>query len=107
MTNAFQHSGATEIVVTLNYETTCFTLMCKDNGCGFDEGRGAEAYRRGHYGLRGMVERSERIGGKFVYASTSTHGTEIMTRVPSGRAYKRDRLTSRLFSLVGIGRVNA
>ena len=107
MTNAFQHSGATEIIITLNYERRCFTLICTDNGCGFDESRGAEAYKRGHFGLRGMAERAERIGGKFAYVSTSTHGTEIMIRVAGSRAYKNSPWMSRVLFLLGLGRINA
>ena len=37
LTNAFQHSGASQITLTLLYEKRCFMLTCKDNGCGFDD----------------------------------------------------------------------
>jgi signal transduction histidine kinase len=59
LTNAYRHSGASRIVVELDYQRREFRMICRDNGRGFD----AEALRAneatGHWGLLDTEERAE------------------------------------------------
>lgn len=59
-----------------------------------DDGRGIppEVIREGkpgHWGLRGMRERALAIGGHTSIASAPPHGTDVLVRVPVGRAFPR------------------
>jgi signal transduction histidine kinase/ligand-binding sensor domain-containing protein len=87
LTNAFRHSGASRIVVELNYQKGQFMMSCCDNGRGFD----AEAFHasptNGHWGLRGMRERAERVGGSFSFTSAPDKGTAVHITMPARLAY--------------------
>jgi signal transduction histidine kinase len=87
LTNSFRHSHASAITIALKYLKDRFTLVCRDNGCGFDPGQLGES--GGHWGLRGMVERAERIGASFKLESAPGEGTRIRVDLPASRAYLR------------------
>jgi signal transduction histidine kinase/ligand-binding sensor domain-containing protein len=88
LTNAFRHSEASRIVVELDYQRQQFKFRCRDNGRGFDEVLRA-SQRDGHWGLQGMEERAEKIGGNFSRTSSAGRGTEVQVLVPARRAYTR------------------
>jgi signal transduction histidine kinase len=56
-------------------------LRIVDDGRGFDQ-RDAFASRGGHFGLIGMRERAERMGGELKLASHPGSGTEVEITVP-------------------------
>jgi signal transduction histidine kinase/ligand-binding sensor domain-containing protein len=89
LTNAYRHSGASTIVVELDYQKREFTMTCRDNGRGFDAKAVGANGGNGHWGLRGMAERAERIGADFFYDSTVNGGTKVCVIVPARRAYQR------------------
>ncbi len=49
-----------------------------DDGCGFNSG---QAVRAGHYGIAGMRERAELLGGQFRLASAPHTGTSIRLNI--------------------------
>jgi signal transduction histidine kinase len=87
LTNAFRHSGASRIVVELDYQRRQFKFNCRDNGRGFDSNALQASQTNGHWGLRGMAERAEKIGAKFSFASSPGKGTDVQVVVPGRRAY--------------------
>jgi signal transduction histidine kinase len=89
LTNAFRHSGASTIAVELDYQKREFRMTCRDNGRGFDPKEFPASQANGHWGLRGMAERAEKIGAKFCYTSTPQKGTEVCVAVPARLAYAR------------------
>jgi signal transduction histidine kinase/ligand-binding sensor domain-containing protein len=89
LTNAYRHSGASQIVVELNYQKREFRMICRDNGRGFDSTEFLTGPTNGHWGLRGMAERAEKMGGSFSCNSSVTGGTEIHLTVPARLAYQR------------------
>ena len=89
LTNAFRHSEAPRIVVELDYQKRKFVFTCRDNGRGFDPVALQASQTNGHWGLRGMAERAEKIGAKFSYASVVGNGTKVQVIVPARRAYLR------------------
>jgi signal transduction histidine kinase len=89
--NAFRHSHGTKIEVELHYDDRELRLRVRDNGTGIDVKALADDARPGHYGLRGMHERAELIGGKLTVWSAVAAGTEIEFRVSSSRAYAASR----------------
>jgi len=87
LTNSFLHSGGSQIAVALDYGKKHFTLVCRDNGHGFTAGELRESEERGHFGLRGMAERADRIGAAFDYESAPSEGTRIRVLLEASRAY--------------------
>lgn len=78
MTNAAQHAGAHRLAVALRRHDRRLTLTVADDGCGFDpEAAGAN----GHFGLVGMAERSELIGGELKIESRPGRGTVVRLAV--------------------------
>jgi len=77
MSNILHHAEASQVWISLNFETSHVTLEIKDNGKGFTPPRSpAEFAPGGHFGLLGIHERSELAGGKFTITS-SGGGTTI------------------------------
>jgi signal transduction histidine kinase len=90
LTNSFRHSGASQVVVALDYGRDRFRLECRDNGRGFATRDFQEYQTNGHWGLRGMSERAQRIGGDFNFHSAPEEGVRICIDVPASRAYIRN-----------------
>jgi signal transduction histidine kinase len=89
LTNAFRHSEASRIGVELDYDKREFRMSCRDDGHGFDSKTLQENGTNGHWGLRGMEERAEKIGAKFSCDSALGKGTEIRVILPARAAYVR------------------
>jgi signal transduction histidine kinase len=80
--NALRHSGATRITVEIDYRRSRVRVAVRDNGCGIDP-RIVRLGRDSHWGLQGMRERAERIGGTFRIWSRPGAGTEVQISIPS------------------------
>jgi signal transduction histidine kinase len=83
--NACTHSGGDHLELMLQYAHD-LTLRVSDNGIGI-ESEVVEKGKEGHFGLRGMRERAERIGAKFTVASSANTGTVITLAVPGHIAF--------------------
>lgn len=78
-TNAARHARATRFEATLHMEDQRVSLRLADDGCGFDF---AKPSAPGQFGLLGMKERIEKIGGHFQLDSLPGAGTRIEITVP-------------------------
>jgi signal transduction histidine kinase len=78
LTNAIKYAQATEIQVELVYEETQCLLRVKDNGQGFEVDKIAPG--KG-FGLLGMSERVEHIGGELIIQSQPNQGTQVIVIV--------------------------
>jgi signal transduction histidine kinase/ligand-binding sensor domain-containing protein len=87
--NSFSHSNASRLEVELKYGQD-LSLRVKDNGVGIEPSV-LEGGKDGHFGLQGMRERAERIGGKLMVTSSST-GTEIRLVVPGTTVFAKSKL---------------
>ena len=87
--NAVRHARATLIEVRVDYADDALGLSVSDDGIGIDPAILARGDRPGHWGLAGMRERMEWIGGRLEIASRVGSGTRIRATVPGGRAYPR------------------
>lgn len=87
--NAARHSQASRIEVGVRFGRRSFTAHVRDNGIGMHESVLSEGAAPGHFGLVGMKERIEAIGGRFTVESASGFGTEIELRLPARIAYAR------------------
>jgi signal transduction histidine kinase len=79
--NAARHGRPRRVQVHVCYEEQGCAIRISDDGLGFDLATMATA-SAGHYGLIGMRERMERIGGKFVLNSHIGTGTNLVIEVP-------------------------
>ncbi len=85
--NAFRHAQPTKIEVEVDYVSRSLRVLVRDNGCGIDS-QLLRIGRDGHWGLPGMRERAEKIGGRLKMLSGVDAGTEIELSVPGALAYK-------------------
>ncbi|MCX6629470.1 MAG: histidine kinase, partial [Candidatus Solibacter sp.] len=81
VTNALKHAGASRIGVKLQLDAHKLHLKIWDDGRGFDP-QDVFSSRAGHFGLIGMRERAERLGGELRLASNPGKGTEVEVTVP-------------------------
>jgi signal transduction histidine kinase len=79
ITNATKHANAYRICVELQFDQHLVSLRVWDDGCGFIADDSAMA--TSHFGLLGMRERAEKIGGSLVVSSRPGLGTEIALAV--------------------------
>ncbi|MDE1155937.1 MAG: two-component regulator propeller domain-containing protein [Acidobacteriaceae bacterium] len=73
--NAMKHSGSRRIELRLDRSAHELRLSVKDFGCGIVAGEAAA--KTGHYGIIGMRERVERVGGSLEIASAPSEGTTV------------------------------
>jgi signal transduction histidine kinase len=77
LTNVARHAHASRVQVRLNRADGRLTMTIADDGCGFDPA----AVNGAHYGLKGMRERVEMMGGTLEVASVHQQGTTQGTTV--------------------------
>ncbi|MFN7110081.1 MAG: two-component regulator propeller domain-containing protein [Brevundimonas sp.] len=88
--NAVQHARTDRVEVVLDYSRRDVRLAVRDDGVGLPPDL-LTAGRDGHYGLVGMRERAERIGGRLAISGREPAGTEILVIVPRHAAYVNQR----------------
>lgn len=86
LTNAFRHSHGSKIEVELEYTPKHLKIFVRDDGGGIDPNV-LESGRDGHWGLTGMRERAESIGGRLKVWSRANAGTEVELFIPSQVAF--------------------
>jgi signal transduction histidine kinase len=79
--NSVRHARPKKVELAVAFEEDKCLLRVQDDGSGFDP---AELSRlpENHYGLIGIKERVERIGGKFSLHSEAGVGTDLCIEVP-------------------------
>lgn len=82
LSNAYRHGGASKVVVRLRRprddNPRRLRLDIIDNGAGFDT---TNALGDAHFGLRGMRDRVEMVGGTFAILSSPGEGTTVTVEV--------------------------
>jgi ligand-binding sensor domain-containing protein/signal transduction histidine kinase len=86
--NAFSHSEAQRIEAEIAYDSRQFRLRVRDDGRGIDPSILEAGGRPGHWGLQGMQERAQKIGGQLKFWSRPETGTEVELTVPGATAYQ-------------------
>jgi signal transduction histidine kinase len=77
--NAIRHSRATELNLSLTQDQTSCRVSLRDNGVGFDK---SSTVGGGGFGLKGMRERIEKVGGQLALETAPGKGTHITIVVP-------------------------
>ena len=87
LTNVLRHARASEFNVLLVFDSREIRLDLRDNGCGFDPQRRHEGF-----GLQGMRERAEGMGGQLTIQSAAGKGTAISIVLPVANASEPEKL---------------
>ena len=97
LNNIVRHSGAAQATVHFSLGEETAVLEVADNGSGMDvlpdlTTQAGQSY----YGLAGMKERAEAVGGRLHLSSTPGRGTIVTVRVPLEKIPKHpDRVPAR------------
>jgi signal transduction histidine kinase len=87
LSNVRKHSQARNLWVVLDLSSAPWVMTVRDDGRGFDVRRVAEDPRKvGSYGLVGMRERAELMGGTLEIVSQTMEGTVVTLIGPTDRA---------------------
>lgn len=87
--NAFRHANAKNVEIRIIYSQHSFQLSVGDNGSGINPQYLPPNIRPNHWGLHGMLERAQKIGGRLSIQRGAHSGTEIQLTVPALTAYRR------------------
>jgi signal transduction histidine kinase len=79
--NAIKHGAPKNVRVNLTFASDLLQLSVEDDGCGFDAER-ANGSPAGHFGLLGIRERAEKIGGVLKIRSAPGTGTKVELSLP-------------------------
>ncbi|WP_216673624.1 ATP-binding protein, partial [Pyxidicoccus fallax] len=87
MANAIHHAKARSIAVSLAYGEQRLSLCVEDDGLGLDPVYANHHGKPGRYGIKGMFERAERLGGALRIRSAPEGGTTMEVWLPGTAAY--------------------
>jgi len=79
--NAIRHAQAKEVRINVNFADDAARIEIADDGCGFDPSA-VTTSQGAHFGLVGMRERVESVGGRFSVESAMSKGTRICAEIP-------------------------
>ncbi|WP_162245872.1 MULTISPECIES: sensor histidine kinase [unclassified Roseateles] len=85
--NAFHHADAKRIHIEIRYDPQQLSVRIRDDGRGVDPEVLRAGEKQGHFGLSGMRERAELVGGKLTLRSDVHAGTDVEFTAPASRAY--------------------
>jgi PAS domain S-box-containing protein len=88
LTNVVRHSGASKVKVELQHQNATFILTISDNGCGLPEGH---VISPASYGMLGMRERTEQLGGRIHFYSPPGGGFSVTVILPQPIDHKKER----------------
>ena len=91
LNNVGKHAGASRVTVSLAAENGSVRLRINDDGVGFDPITASRLLSEGHFGLAGMRERVEMVGGHLSIDSAPGHGTTVDVEMAN---HPVDQLTS-------------
>ncbi|MEU4827531.1 ATP-binding protein [Actinomadura sp. NPDC023710] len=81
LANVQRHAGAARVEVFLAWDGGDAVLTVADDGCGFEIQAPSMLAAGGHYGLIGLRERAERVGGTVQMDSEPGRGTTVTVRL--------------------------
>ncbi len=81
LTNALKHGAASRIDIELRFTPEATTLVVTDNGCGMASD--ASLAGGAHFGLQGIRERTDKLGGVLEIEGRPGSGTRLAVTVPA------------------------
>lgn len=87
LNNALQHSGGATVKILFKVDRAGIHLVISDDGVGFVLGESLLAFSSsGHYGLLGISERAQSIGGNVSINTSPGQGTRIKVLIPKDKS---------------------
>ncbi len=83
VTNAIKHSDARRVDITLRFQSEATDLIVQDDGCGLEQG--LQQSSGCHFGLLGIRERVDKLGGVLQISGERGAGTRLSVTIPSRR----------------------
>jgi signal transduction histidine kinase len=83
LTNVERHAGAQHIAIQLRRNESGWQLQITDDGCGIQP---ADVKKTGHFGIIGMRERAEAVGGRLQIDDAPQGGARITVWAPEAPA---------------------
>jgi signal transduction histidine kinase len=80
-TNAVRHGGASTVSIRVSLDGDTLAGSVEDDGCGFDP-KSRPGVAEGHFGLQGVEERLDELGGELSIESRLGKGTKVSFRIP-------------------------
>lgn len=87
--NVAHHSRASSVEIAVGFESRQLAIRLRDDGVGIPAPVLEAGGKQGHFGLVGMRERAERMGGSLNITSITAQGTEVTLLIPARLAYGR------------------
>jgi two-component system, NarL family, sensor histidine kinase UhpB len=78
LVNALRHARASHVMIDVSSTGDRMTVSVTDDGVGLPENWS----RAGHFGLRGLAERVEHLGGSLRVRSNEPHGVSLTADIP-------------------------
>jgi len=87
LANIHKHASANYVGITVHMDKDFARLQVQDNGKGFDISglENLSKHREGQYGLQGIRERLELVGGEMMLDSEQNVGTTLTINIPKER----------------------
>jgi signal transduction histidine kinase len=82
LNNIRKHASASQAVIEFIQHRNSFDISIRDNGKGYDQGNiGESVFLQNKFGLTGMRERANLIGGELMVIGTPGEGTRVIFRI--------------------------
>ncbi|GGP26512.1 sensor histidine kinase [Silvimonas amylolytica] len=87
LVNAARHAGAQFIEVQLEYSRSFLICEVRDGGRGIPDFELLQDQREGHWGIPGMRERAQKLGGVLFIETQPGAGTQVTVAIPGHKVY--------------------
>jgi two-component system sensor histidine kinase UhpB len=82
LVNAVRHARAQQVAIDVSCTNERMIVSVSDDGVGLPENWS----RPGHFGLRGLAERVEHLGGSLLVRNREPHGACVRAEIPLAAA---------------------
>ncbi|UNK47934.1 histidine kinase [Lysobacter sp. S4-A87] len=89
MLNIAYHAHASWAEIAIGFEARHLAIRMRDNGVGIPAAVLARGQKAGHFGMIGMRERAEKMGGSITISSGPDGGSEVTLAVPAKLAFAK------------------
>lgn len=87
--NIAHHAHASSAEIAIDHDARHLTIRVRDDGEGIPAHVVVNGRKEGHYGMIGMRERAEKIGGRLTVASIHHGGSEVTLTLPAKLAFAK------------------
>jgi signal transduction histidine kinase/ligand-binding sensor domain-containing protein len=89
--NVARHAHASSVEIAIGFEARYLAVRVRDDGVGIPEHVLVHGRKEGHFGMIGMRERAEKIGGSITISSSPGSGAEVILSLPAELAFTKPK----------------